>query len=171
MVRNPHSELSVFDAFLFALLEQGFTTPYALKRAVNLSVGATVPALRRLEGKALVERGHVGTRRKQEFHLTQSGKRALEKGIGPLFQTPLPRDLESIARLLALALHYREGKAARTVLSLAIEDRRRRVGSKTPQRRPTGLVNVYAWVLSSCDSARAKADVAALRKLLRLLPR
>jgi len=69
---------SSLDLFLLGLIQSGVDTPYLLRERARLSIGATLPALKRLEGMRLVARGLKGQRDKQQFVLLSAGKRALK---------------------------------------------------------------------------------------------
>src|ERR1700733_14201594 len=47
---------SVLDLFILSLLDRGLETPYDLNRQGGLSLGSTVPALRRLESAGPIKR-------------------------------------------------------------------------------------------------------------------
>ena len=92
------------ELFLLVLVSKEIDTPYQLLTAARLSVGATVPALRRLEKAGHVRRGKPGTRGRADYLLTKEGMRRLKSGWRPLLEASIPADVEAILRTAALAL-------------------------------------------------------------------
>ena len=60
---------SSLDLFLLGLIQSGVNTPYLLRERARLSVGATLPALERLQKNRFISRSEKGLRNKQEFEL------------------------------------------------------------------------------------------------------
>ena len=50
--------LSVLDLFVLSLFDRGLETPYDLQRQAGVSLGSSVPALRRLEAAGLIKKSH-----------------------------------------------------------------------------------------------------------------
>ena len=102
--------LPVLDLYILAKLDQGLQTPYDLQRHAGLSLGATVPAMRRLVREKLVSRaeGLTATRRpKHAYNLTKTGKEKAEKGWKEYVQKNVPpADLDALLRLVDVALQY-----------------------------------------------------------------
>jgi DNA-binding PadR family transcriptional regulator len=99
-------EPSVLDIFILLLLDHGYQTTYALQRQAGLSLGSTVPALRRLEARRLITREEtltLGARPKHSFALTQAGKKLARNGWKPLFDAGRADDLDSILRVAEMA--------------------------------------------------------------------
>lgn len=48
--------VSVLDIFLLSMLDRGAQSPYELQRMAGVSLGASVPSLRRLTASKLVTR-------------------------------------------------------------------------------------------------------------------
>jgi DNA-binding PadR family transcriptional regulator len=99
-------EPSVLDVFILFLLDRGHETNYDLQRQAGLSLGSTVPALRRLEAKRLITRQETltpGARPKHSFALTQAGKKLVRSGWKPLFDAGRADDLDAILRVAEMA--------------------------------------------------------------------
>ena len=99
-------EPSVLDVFILSLLDRGYESTYDLQRQARLSLGSTVPALRRLEAKRLITRQETltaGARPKHSFALTASGKKLARSGSKPFFQEDRADDLDAILRIAEMA--------------------------------------------------------------------
>ncbi len=99
-------EPSVLDVFILSLLDRGYKTTYDLQRQAGLSLGSTVPALRRLEAKRLITRQEtltLGARPKHSFALTASGRRLARSGWKPFFEEDRADDLDAILRIVEMA--------------------------------------------------------------------
>jgi DNA-binding PadR family transcriptional regulator len=99
-------ELSVLDVFILSLLARGYETTYDLQRQAGLSLGSTVPALRRLEGKRLITRREsftLGARPKHSFARTAAGKKLGRSGWKTFLKPGRADDLDAILRIVELA--------------------------------------------------------------------
>ena len=70
----------------------------------GLSPGATIPVLNRLKTLGYVQRGVSGPRGRTQYQVTAKGSRYLAKGWRPLLDGPPPPDIESIFRIVGLAV-------------------------------------------------------------------
>ena len=99
-------EPSVLDIFILSLLDRGFETTYDLQRQAGLSLGSTVPALRRLEARHLITRHETltaGARPKHSFSLTASGRKLARTGWKPFFEANRADDLDATLRIAEMA--------------------------------------------------------------------
>ena len=98
---------SVLDIFILSLLDRGHETTYDLQRQAGLSLGSTVPALRRLEAKRLITRQETltpGSRPRHAFALTASGRKLARTGWKPLLDSGRSDDdLEAVLRIAEMA--------------------------------------------------------------------
>ena len=78
--------------------------PIPLLASAGLSVGATLPALSRLEKTGFLRRAEPGTRGRTDYSVTEEGMRRLKSGWHPLLEDSIPGDIESVLRTAALAL-------------------------------------------------------------------
>jgi DNA-binding PadR family transcriptional regulator len=165
--------LSSLDLFLLGLIEDGIDTPYLFRERARLSVGATLPALRRLENIGLVRREAKAPRNKQRFTVTKPGKQHLRSQLKMLVQQCIdqpPADAESILRAAGLAFSVGDSKSARDCLRAAVHDRRQRRRPQQPTISPDArLSGTYSHWLSIVQTARSKAEAEALAKLLAAL--
>jgi DNA-binding PadR family transcriptional regulator len=100
---------SVLDLFILSLLDRGLETPYDLQRQGGLSLGSTVPALRRLESAGLVRKKAsvaLSKRPRHWFQLSATGRRLARRGWIPLLKDQPPSDFDAALRLADMARHY-----------------------------------------------------------------
>jgi len=102
----PHS---VLDVYIVSLLDRGFETCYDLQLRGGLSLGTSVPALRRLEAAGLVRKTEpfrTSKRARNGYQLSAAGRKLARTGWTPLLKNPPPTDLDAVLRLADLARHY-----------------------------------------------------------------
>lgn len=82
--------LSVLDFFLLSMLDRGAQSPYELQRMAGVSLGASVPSLRRLTASKLVTRqeGTATTNRPRHEHMLNGRRQA---GCPDWLEDLLPR--------------------------------------------------------------------------------
>jgi DNA-binding PadR family transcriptional regulator len=162
------ASLTSLELLLLALVEQGCNTPYRLKEDAGISVGAALPALKRLESRRLVERAEQSARNKQEFELTSFGKKAMASETKRLLaelRAGQSNEAESVLRLAALALSNKQGSVAVSLLKNAGLARRQLTKLKSEERGAidtTDLASIYRTMTEACASARSKAEADAL---------
>ena len=105
---------SILDIYILSLLDRGLETPYDLQRQGGLSLGASTPALRRLLKAKLVtlDKKVSATRRPRHvYKVTESGGETASLAWKPFLGAEnLPPDLDSVLRILDMAVHYRGNK-------------------------------------------------------------
>ncbi len=167
MSRPEQARLSNLELFVLAMVGRGLVNPYELHEGAGLSVGAVIPALKRLEAGQYVRRSTGGARRRQEFALTAKGQRVIGEWR-QLLEAPVPGDLDSVLRVACLALLGSDRKAAARFLRQAAERKQHAArGSelkfqeleKPAERDPLGF---YAWARARGEVARAKAEASVL---------
>jgi DNA-binding PadR family transcriptional regulator len=162
---------SSLDLFLLGLINSGVNTPYLLRERARLSLGATHPALKRLEKLGLIARGERLQRNKQQFKLTAAGKRnlriQLSRMCGEYCDHP-PVDSESVLRVASLALAVGEHKIALEVIRSSIANRTARISppSKMSNVHPGDIAESYSYFLTTLQGAYLAAESAFLSKLL-----
>jgi len=165
-------DLSVLDLFILRQLDSGLRTPYDLQTQTGMSLGASVPALERLKKKALVRREDErrgGKRLRHCYALTDEGAEHARRGWKPYLSAPsTPKDLESILRLVDIALHYRSKHAEVThFLERAAAQRRamaEEVGARN-FRLPSLSPLSYRSARMVCEEVRLRAEADALANL------
>jgi DNA-binding PadR family transcriptional regulator len=170
--------LPILDLYVLAMLDRGLESLYELQRQAGLSLGASTPALKRLEKSQMVTRSTdrtKGSRVRFEYRLTDAGRREARKGWR-LWIDPhqFPNDIDAILRVVDMAHHYGHppheiahllvGCAelkARDVKSHAMSD------TQPASRHRT----IYPALRVEVDSARVSAEVKALRRIADQLTR
>ena len=162
--------LSLLDIFVLSLADRGLTTPYALQREGELSLGATTPSLRRLSKARLVVRDDAenATRRpRHEYRVTAAGRKAALTGWREHFdKVRIASDLDSVLRLVDLAVHY-GAKRDEIVMFLkrAAEQRFSRARrAETVNSFGQGALS-YQRTRWQCESARLEAEATVLSRL------
>ncbi len=101
---------AILDLYILAKLDKGLRTPYDLQRNAGLSLGAIVPALRRLLNQKLVTRAEGMTSSKRPRHsyeLTKAGKEKVATEWRDYFKEENnPTDLDALLRLVDVAQQY-----------------------------------------------------------------
>ena len=181
------SELSNLEVFLLALIEADVRTPYDMMRKVDISVGSSLPALKRLEKEKFV-RVSRGPRRSKIFALTMKGSTAFRKNWKSVVEETGP-ELESILRAATLLWVGRpnpaaNGERAKTGKQLCGEflnkqgaalrqELKKRKSSNLLTQRPgrvdvnLGLRERYLWLKRSVEIARREAEISSLFALSR----
>ena len=152
----------VLDLYILAKLDQGLETPYDLQREAALSLGAIVPALRRLSARKLVTKaeGVTATRRPRHcYRLTKAGKDAVESGWkGLLNEDDIPSDLDALLRLVDVAQQYGAKKSRLIKFLRAAAERRISLAV-----RLTGAVGIKPGEPFSYRNTRVKVEIERLQ--------
>jgi DNA-binding PadR family transcriptional regulator len=101
---------SILDLFILSLLDRGLETSYDLHIHGGLSLGSTIPALRRLETAGLIrKKDPVGSSKRPRhwFQLSATGRKLARGGWISLLKDQPPSDFDAILRLADIAQHYR----------------------------------------------------------------
>ena len=172
-MNNKIQSLSSLDVFLLALIDSGVTTSYAMREQAGISVGASRPALQRLQNLGLVEHGKTEARNKLVFRLTNRGRGAKKTELSHLmaeYQVNPPSDLESIVRIAAIAAFSGNSSAVRALLSRAAETCRRRAEEVDPVKIETdfSVAARYRFMTALCTAAQLRAVSALLRDMGRI---
>lgn len=167
MYRTSSATRSSLEVLILALLKQGLATTYDLQTQAGLSLGATVPALKRLEAAKLVSRKEAG--RRFEFSVTREG----EKMLASWSASPrLPTDVDEVLRSAYMTWMVGNKAGAAVMLRQSI-----RVQNRCAEELRDQLAAVdrplpakpspewYRWLRKVVEAGRAAADVAALDSL------
>jgi DNA-binding PadR family transcriptional regulator len=162
---------SVLDLFILSLLDRGLQTPYDLNRQGGLSLGSTVPALRRLTAAGLIKkREATGTskRPRHTYQLSNAGRTQAREGWKKYLKAHNQMDLDAILRVADMA-HYYNAKAADIVefLEAVVSERRMPGRSRLPNLDGTSVSLGYMTALKAWNAVRLKAEekfLAALAK-------
>ena len=164
--------LSVLDLFLLSMLDRGAQSPYELQRMAGVSLGASVPSLRRLTASKLVTREEgtaASNRPRHEYKLTPAGKQAARTGWKVYFQeASTGLDLDSLLRIVDMASHYRaEKKTIKSFLKQAAVARALMADKAGLTEKGYASPNMAAYMRmrASCDAIRLRAESDALSSL------
>jgi DNA-binding PadR family transcriptional regulator len=171
MYRSPAAR-STLEVLILSFLKQGMTTTYDLQKQAGLSLGATVPALKRLATAKLVTKKASG--RRIEFSLTREGGKVLISWTAP---GRAPSELDDLLRTAYLTwLVGRSRTQAATVLNQGARARRRWVEELEDDSAVVGPSKVkvpdakaYRWMRTASEAARAAAEAEALEALAHAL--
>jgi DNA-binding PadR family transcriptional regulator len=168
---SRHRERTNLEIFVLAAVEGGLDTAYDLNRFADLSVGATLPLMERLERSGLL-RSKGGPRGSKQYSLTVAGRSQLQRSWRKLLGE-IPREFEAILRIgyVAAVMDTTLGPTRRFLNAAADErqrmaERRQRQANailKEPGQGPFG--RGHRWVRAHSDSARLDTEAAVLTKL------
>jgi DNA-binding PadR family transcriptional regulator len=169
-MNNKNQPLFSLDVFLLSLIDSGVTTSYAMREQAGISVGASRPALQRLERQGLVEQGKAEARNKLAFRLTRRGHHAKRTRLNHLleeFRLTPPSDTESILRIAALAVSEGKKLAAVRLLKEAAEECRRRATDfeDRPMETVSGVAKAYQSMMASSSAAHFQALARSLSEI------
>lgn len=158
---------SMLDLFILSLFDRGYETAYDLQRHAGVSLGSSIPALRRVEAAALVKRkAQVGSskRLRHRFELTAAGRKMARSGWLSLLKDHPPSDFDSILRLVDVAQHY-QAKAMDVAAFLDAASSERRSSARSGragfrEARVGIMATRGAW-----DVSRLKAETKFLEEL------
>jgi len=163
--------MTSLDLLVLLLLRGGTNTSYLLSRRAGISLGGSLPALKRLLRQGLIREGKPGRRGRREFSLTRAGESELAN-IDHHLQAALAEpasDLESLLRLAVCAVVIGRNELAVGLLRKGAADfqARSEKGKDTiPElKQETAPADFYVVITSYCQTARLHADTSSLRFL------
>ena len=163
------------DLFVLALIDSGISTPYELKSAADISPGASIPVLRRMESERLVIQGKPGSRGRTDHKITEAGRRRLKEGWRELIDHGPSGDLEADLRVALLALWVgNDRRLAASFLRQSAAERRRGIERAGGQDEPVSVPPLALWyrrLRSASAAALAKGESAAALAMANGLPR
>jgi hypothetical protein len=168
--------MSLLDIFILYLVRDGLKTLYQLKAEAGISIGAASPSLHRLEDQYTYIYRSTTTGRRGKKVVDPRGKIEYEPHIMSAlffqsdslapFEADLPTDTESVARLVVLAEAKEKSGLAKKTLKNAIGERQKRVRGAVPVAGRSKIATRYRSIVQACETARLKAEGAALKKIL-----
>lgn len=167
--------LRTLDLFLLMLVNDEIRTPYEWQARAGVSLGASLPAVKRLLANGLVTEAEKGSRGRRKFRITRSGRQTLQNIDVYLEQAldELPGDLESVLRLACMAISETKIELAKKLLLQAGEEhakRSRRAGRRAgvPPKK-SSAAELYTAALAHCDASRLGATSKSLASLVSVL--
>jgi DNA-binding PadR family transcriptional regulator len=166
------------EILILALVERGQNTPYALRETAGISLGASIPALRRLQETGEVTHRVAG--RRHEFVLTPAGRKRLKTSWESDLKQHVPSEYDAILRsgylfwLLSddkkdgASQYLREAAKARGRFAA---DRRAKAEQLLAEFEASSDGNLYRWMRALSEAARASTDAVTLRKIAKTLER
>ena len=149
--------LSELELRILGLIREAARSGYDLRKALGASPGSIYPAVKRLAAAGLIEGRAEGTgaRKKETFHATASGRRALKDGLDLPTIEEMRRDPQAVGG----RLRFLDGAAAVAFLE---EYARLALQRAAELERESGLAADHD---AAIYSARAKWAAAAIKKL------
>jgi DNA-binding PadR family transcriptional regulator len=163
--------MTILDYFILSQLERGLETPYDLMRRAGVSLGASVPALRRLSAAGFIKKGRetsVSNRPRHVYKLTADGMKQARTGWKQYLQGKSNLvDLDEILRVCDMASHNNHDQAGLA----AFLDRAARDRSVLASQAQIGIdlqsaVSLdYMSIRAKCEIGRLTSDEAVLSQL------
>lgn len=100
---------SILDIFLLSLFDRGLETPYDLQRQAGVSLGSSIPALRRLEAAGFIKKRMTAVaseRPRHSYQLSAAGRKLARDGWVSFLKDQPPSDFDAVLRLADLMRHY-----------------------------------------------------------------
>jgi DNA-binding PadR family transcriptional regulator len=163
--------LLILDLFILALIADGVDTPYRWQRQAAISTGASLPSIRRLAARGLVNEAETGPRGRRRFSLTRAGRSEL-KNITQYVETALNKenlDVESLLRLAVFA--YASGKRdlATSLLKQSAVYRQRRIDRQQRSLSyplSASMAESYSEVIAQFEIERQEAAIRTINLLI-----
>lgn len=160
---------SVLDLFILSLLDRGLETSYALQRRGGLSVGTTIPALKRLEEAGFVRKTGVegaGKRPRHGYQVSAAGRQLARSAWKAHLKSTSHLDLDAVIRVADMARHY-DGSAAKiaSFLDAAALERRSPSRLRISNTNETGHSFEHVTMQGVWNVFRLKAEMKFLAGL------
>ena len=148
--------LSDLELRILGLIRESARSGYDLRKLLGASPGAIYPAVKRLAAAGLIEGRSDGTggRKKETFHVTPAGRRALRDGL----ERPTLDEMRRDPQAVAARLQFLEGAGAVQFLE---EYARLSLQCAAELKGDRGLAADHD---AAVYAARAKWALAAVRK-------
>jgi DNA-binding PadR family transcriptional regulator len=156
------------EIFVLAAVRAGLDSAYDLNKSADLSVGATLPLLSRLE-KAGLLRSKAAARRSKQYSVTAEGRSVLQRSWQKLLE-PVPREFEAILRI-AYVCAFMDGtlkimrhflRAAALERKLLGAERKRESESILRESVQDAFGRGHRWLRAHSDAVRLEAEAAVL---------
>lgn len=159
------------ELFVLAAVRGGLDSAYDLHKSADLSVGATLPLLRRLEKDGLLQ-SEAAARRSKQYSLTSVGRSVLQHSWRKLL-TSVPRELDAILRIAYVAAVMEAPVKATQLFLKSASVERRQLAAKRQQQAELILREAgqrvfgrgHRWLRAHSDSIRLKAEATVLSGL------
>jgi DNA-binding PadR family transcriptional regulator len=159
------------ELFVLAAVRAGLDSAYDLNKSADLSVGATLPLLSRLE-KAGLLRSKAAARRSKQYSVTAEGRSVLHRSWQKLLE-PVPREFEAILRIayvcafmdrtLKVMRHFL--RAAAVERKLLGAERKREAESILRESVHDAFGRGHRWLRAHSDAVRLETEAGVLSRL------
>jgi DNA-binding PadR family transcriptional regulator len=163
--------MTSLDLIVLLLLQRGVNTPYLLRSRAGISLGGSLPALKRLLGQGLIKQGKQGPRGRREFALTRAGESELANMDHYLeaVLTESAADLDSLLRVATCAIATGRKQVAVQALKKGSDEFQMRsadLRSTLPGlKQDADLADLYIAMTAHCAADRLQATGSSLRSL------
>ena len=170
---RPKPPTALETLLLAAARASGEVSPYSLRQQLDLSLGTTVPALRRLSKEGLVERVAKAQSRAQKYSLTPRGTKVLERWAERAFPDVLPADTEAVLRIVGLVCVI-GGDADRKRIPPFLKEAARLKERSAEEHELKAKQhfeirerewNEYLWMSNLVNAQRLRGEAAALTEI------
>ena len=113
-----------------------------------------------------------GNRKKYRFELTSAGRRAAQTGWRPCLSGRPPADIDSVLRIIDMALHYGANRISVSEFALKAAEAwmvRSQQHAGAAMDTSAGATPTYLMMRSQCEHGRLKAEAKALEAISRRL--
>jgi DNA-binding PadR family transcriptional regulator len=170
--RDDKSPVSILELHILCLLDRGAETSYDFLQA-GVSLGSSVPALRRIEAAGLVlatRSAEIGKRQRHSFSLTAKGRKLMVRGGAGLLTQAAPTDLDSVLRVLDIAHGINAAiPEIASFLNGAVQDRLSLAKSAVDRDGGQGDQLQFKVTRNRWDAARLKTEARFLSQIAKSL--
>jgi DNA-binding PadR family transcriptional regulator len=178
---------NLLEVLLLVMVRRGIGTPYDLDSRAGLPVGATSPALKRLEVEGLLT-SEAGARRKLSYSITERGDQVLNESVKLLLKPSHARRqfslFESAPRIVLIAWLYSNTAEAvefvrRAVVELGVQSDRKQweaddlfgsigrlqqslIPGVLPEDDGTFVSMVYRWMKAEMEARLLRSQAESI---------
>ena len=170
---RPKPRTTLETLLLAAARVSGEVSPYSLWQHLDLSLGTTVPALRRLSKEGLVGRVAESQSRAERYSLLPKGSQVLDAWLKRPFPDVVPSDTEVVLRIAGLVCVIGEKEDMQRISLFLTEaarlkersaERHELVAKQHAEVREQAW-NVYRWMSNLVNVERLRGEAKALAKI------
>ncbi len=163
--------VTIAEVFILSLVQQGLSSSFELNRLAGVSLGTSLPVLKRLSSSGLLKSSEPGSRRKVKYVLTAVGERALGTFVQQILGTEKSiLDGDSALRAMFIAEWHGRSKLVPQIAENAARQLERAARFKETASEERGQVEIskavrYRTLRSLLDTARLRAEAKELRAI------
>ncbi len=167
LVAMSDAQVSLLDLYLLILIESGSATSYSMQQHGGISLGASIPALRRMLDAGLVLKSKPGKRGRRDFSLTSDGIRAMKswRVTVDTFLKGSVRDSENVCRAVSVCLAHKDRKLAAFILRHASGEQKSINRERFLWSPGDSAAGFYVQLRRHLEKARIEAERTQLLKL------